>query len=173
MKYQSRSIKGTLYDKKHGGAKWLSDTVTVTYPDIEFLSETLKGAGINGEIDLPTYGQLGSLEVEIAHNGLNKENIKLLRLEKQELEHRWASQVMNTETGATEVVGKKVIFHGVPKKMGIGSIEPNKAEEPSTALELLYIKYMIGNQVMFEIDKLNDKVIVDGVDYSAKVWNVL
>ena len=173
MNYQARSIKGALYDKKHGGTKWLSDTVTVTYPDLEFLTETLKGAGINGELDIPTYGQLGSMEVEVAHNGLNLENIKLFRMEKQELEHRWASQVLNASTGETEIVGKKVIFHGLPKKMGIGSIEPNKAEEPSSTFELLYMKYMIGNKVAFEIDKLNDKVIVDGVDYSAKVWNVL
>lgn len=173
MKYQARSIKGTLYDKKRGGTKWLSDTVTVTYPDLEWLSETLKGAGINGEIDLPSYGQLGSLVVEVSHNGLNTENIKLFRMEKQELEHRWATQVLNAATGETEIIGKKAIFHGVPKKMGMGVIEPNKAEEPSSAFELLYIKYMIGNKVAFEIDKLNDKVIIDGVDYSAKVWNVL
>lgn len=172
-KYQARSIKGTLYDKKHGSTKFLSDTVTVTYPDLELLTETLKGAGINGEIDLPTYGQFGSLEVEVSHNGINEENIRLFRMETQELEHRWATQVMNSETGETEVIGKKCIFRGIPKKFGLGSIEPNKAEEPSSSFELTYIKYMIGNKRMFEIDKLNDVFIVEDTDYSAKVKNVL
>ena len=47
MKYQSRSIRGALYDKKRAN-KLLNDVVTVTYPDLELLSETLRGAGING-----------------------------------------------------------------------------------------------------------------------------
>lgn len=172
-KYTARTIKGALYDRKHGGSKFLSDTVTVTYPDLELLTETLKGAGINGEIDLPTYGQLGSLEVEVSHNGLNEENIKTFGMEMQKLEHRWAVQVLNSETGEAEVVGKKVIFHGVPKKLGIGSIEPNKAEEPSSAFEVTYIKYMSGNKRLFEIDKLNDVFIVGDTDYSAVIRNLL
>lgn len=169
MKYQARTIKGALYDRKHGNSKFLADTVTVTYPDIELLTETLKGAGINGEIDLPTYGQFGPMEVEVAHNGLNEENIKLFGMETQNLEHRWATQVLNSETGTTEVVSKKVIWRGIPKKFGLGSIEPNKAEEPTSSFELTYIKYMIGNKRMFEIDKLNDVFIVGDTDYSATI----
>ena len=171
MKYQARSIKGKLYDKTRN--KLLSDVVTVTYPDLELLSETLRGAGINGEIDLPTYGQFGSLVIEVSHNGLSEDAIKTFRQETRELEHRWASQVLNSDTGASEIVGKKVIFKGVPKKLGIGSIEPNKAEESSSSFEVLYMKYCIGNNVAFEIDKLNDKFVVGGVDYSAALNAVL
>ena len=172
MKYQSRSIKGKLYDKKRGN-KLLSDVTTLTMPDLELLSETLRGAGINGEIDLPTYGQFGSLVVEVSHNGLSKDTIRTFGMEAQELEHRWASQVLNSDTGNSEVVGKKLIFRGLPKKLGLGSIEPNKAEESSSAFELVYMKYVIGNDSVIEIDKLNDVFKVDGVDYSAAVRNVL
>ena len=172
-KYQARTIKGALYDKKHGGTKFLSDTVTVTYPDLELLTETLKGAGLNGELDLPTYGQFGSMEVEVAHNGLNANIVKLFGMETQYLEHRWASQVLNSETGESEVVGKKIIWRGIPKKLGIGSIEPNKAEEPSSTFELTYMKYLIAGVVVLEIDKLNDVFKANGVDYSSAVRNVL
>lgn len=171
MKYQARSIKGKLYDKKRN--KLLADVVTVTYPDLELLSDTFRGAGINGELDLPTYGQFGSLVVEIAHNGLSEDIVKTFRQEHRQYEHRWASQVLNSSTGASEIVGKKVIFEGYPKKLGIGSIEPNKAEESSTAVEVTYIKYSIGNDVVFELDKLNDKFVVGGVDYSAALNAVL
>jgi P2 family phage contractile tail tube protein len=168
MKYQARSIKGKLYDKARNN-KLLHDVVTVTYPDLELLSETLRGAGLNGEIDLPTYGQFGSLVIEVAHNGLSLDTIRTFGQETQHLEHRWASQLLNSETGASEVIGKKVIFKGVPKKLGIGSIEPNKPEESSSAFEVLYMKYVIGNDVAFEIDKLNDVFKVGGVDYSANI----
>ena len=172
-KYQARTIRGALYDKKDGSTKLLSDTVTVTYPDLELLTETLKGAGINGEIDLPTYGQFGSLEVEVSHNGLTSDIVSLFGMKTQHLEHRWASQVLNSTTGASEIVGKKIIWRGFPKKLGIGSIEPNKAEEPSSTFELTYMKYMIGGVVALEIDKLNDVFKANGVDYSSAVKNLL
>lgn len=172
MKYQSRSIRGALYDKKRAN-KLLNDVVTVTYPDLELLSETLRGAGINGEIDLPTYGQFGSLVIEISHNGLSKDTIRTFGMETQELEHRWASQVLDSGTGSSEVVGKKVIFRGIPKKLGIGAIEPNKAEESSSAFEVVYMKYCIGNDAVFELDKLNDVFKVDGKDYSEAIRAVL
>jgi phage tail tube protein FII len=94
-------------------------------------------------------------------------------METQELEHRWASQVLDSSTGSSEVVGKKVIFRGIPKKLGIGAIEPNKAEESSSAFEVVYMKYCIGNDAVLEIDKLNDVFKVDGVDYSAAIRAVL
>lgn len=172
MKYQARSIKGKLYDKKRGN-KLLADVTTITMPDLELLSETFRGAGVNGEIDLPTYGQFGSLVVEISHNGLSRDTIKTFGMETQELEHRWASQVLDSATGEAEVVGKKLIFRGLPKKLGLGSVEPNKAEESSSAFELVYMKYVIGNDAVIEIDKLNDVFKVDGVDYSAAIRSVL
>lgn len=171
-RYNARTIKGQLYDKGNGN-KRISDLVSVTYPDLELLSETIKGAGLNGEIDLPTYGQLGSLAVEISLFGLSADTIKLFSMKTQHLEHRWASQVLNSESGATEIVGKKVILKGFPKKLGIGSIEPNKAEEPTTAIEVTYLKYIIGNTCQLEIDKLNDVFKVNGVDYSEAIRNVL
>ena len=168
-----RTIKGELYDKRNGATKKLSDVTTVTYPDIELLTETLKGSGINGEINLPTIGQIGALEIEVGHNGLSLDIIRTFAMETQHFEHRWASQVLNRATGASEVLGKKMIFKGLPKKLGLGSIESNKAEETSTTFECLYLKYVIGNTVALEIDKLNDVFIIDGVDYSAVVRNVL
>ncbi len=173
MRYNARTIKGALYDKTGGRSKLLCDTVTVTYPDLELLTESLKGVGINGEIDLPTYGQLGSLEVEISHNGLSVDTIKTFGQQKQELEHRWASQVLDSEKGSSEVVGKKIIMKCLPKKLGIGSIEPNKAEEPTSSFEVLYLKYIIGNQPALEIDKLNDVFKVGNEDYSAALRSVL
>ena len=172
-KYQARTIKSALYDKSSGASKLLADTTSITFPDLEMLTETLKGAGINGEIDLPTIGQFGSLVIEVSQNGLSKDLVKTFRMKNQHLEARWASQQLNSSTGASEVVGKKVIFKGIPKKLAIGSIEPNKAEEASISFEATYMKYVIGNDVMFEIDKLNDVFVVDGVDYSADVRAVL
>ena len=171
--YQTKTVKSKLYNKKGGQTVWLADTVSVTFPDFELLSETFKGAGINGELDLPVWGQFGAMLVEVSHNGLSKDTIATFGMETQHLECRWGAQVLNERTGESEIVGKKIIFKGLPKKLGIGSIESNKAEESSSSFSLLYFKYIIGNEVVIEYDKLNDVFKVLGKDYSEALRNVL
>lgn len=170
---QVRTIKGKLYDRTSSVARMLSDAATLTLPELALLTETIKGAGINGEIDLPTFGQLGALEVEISHNNLSRDTVRTFRQQTQHLEHRWASQSLDEASGATKVIGKKAIMKLLPKSLALGSIESNKAEESSSKFECIYLKYVEGNNVLLEIDKLNDKFVVDGVDYSAAIRNVL
>lgn len=172
-KYQARTIKCALYDKGDGISKRLSDTTSITFPDLEHLTETMKGAGINGEIDLPTIGQFGSLVIEVAQNGLTRDVVNTFRMKTQHLEARWAGQTLDSTSGASEVIGKKMIFKGIPKKLGLGSIESNKPEENTISFEVIYLKYIVGNEVWLELDKLNDKFVVNGVDYSAAIRNVL
>ena len=170
---QVRTIKGKLYDRTSGVPRLLSDAASITLPEISLLTETIKGIGINGEIDLPTYGQLGAMEVEISNNNLSRETVRTFGQKTQHLEHRWASQDIATVSGETKVIGKKAIMKLIPKRLSLGSIESNKAEEASTKFECIYLKYVVGNDVLIEIDKMNDRFIVDGVDYSAATRNVL
>lgn len=170
---QARVIKGKLYDRTSGVARLLDDAASLTLPELAMLTETIKGIGINGEIDLPTYGQLGALEVEIAFSNLSRDSVRTFRQQTQHLEHRWAGQTLDTASGETKVIGKKAIMKLIPKSLNLGSIESNKAEETPAKFECTYLKYVVGNNVLLEIDKLNDRLIVDGVDYSEAIRNVL
>ena len=170
---QARTIKGKLYDRTSGATRLLDDAASVTLPEISLLTETIKGIGINGEVDLPTYGQLSAMEVEIAFSNITRNSVRTFRQQTQHLEHRWAAQSLDTATGATKVVGKKAIMKLIPKSLNLGGIEANKAEETPAKFECIYIKYVEGNNVLLEIDKLNDRFIVDGVDYSEAIRNVL
>lgn len=170
---QVRTIKGKLYDRTEAVARLLDDAASVTLPSLDLLTETVKGIGINGEIDLPTLGQLGALEVEITNNNLSRDTVRTFRQKTQHLEHRWAQQVLDPATGEPKVIGKKAIMKLIPKSLNLGAIEANKAEEAPSKFECIYLKYVVGNDVLLEIDKLNDKFVVDGVDYSEAVRNVL
>lgn len=170
---QVRTIKGKLYDRTSSVARLLSDAASVTLPEIALLTETIKGVGVNGEIDMPTYGQIGAMEVEISNNNLSRDTVRTFRQHTQHLEHRWAAQTLDPATGETKVVGKKAIMKLLPKSLNLGSIESNKAEEAPSKFECIYLKYVEGNNVLLEIDKLNDKFVVDGVDYSETTRNVL
>lgn len=170
---QVRTIKGKLYDRTYAVPRLLDDAASVKLPEIALLSETIKGIGVNGEIDMPTYGQVGALEVEITNNNLSRDTVRTFRQQTHHLEHRWATQVLDPATGETKVVGKKAIMKLIPKSLNLGAIESNKAEETPSKFECTYLKYVVGNDVLLEIDKLNDKFVVDGIDYSGAVRSVL
>lgn len=169
----ARTVKYSIYDKSVGKAKYLGDTTSITMPNFEFLTEAISGAGINGEIDFPTLGQIGASTLGIALRGLGDSAISLTTPKSQHLEIRWAAYAIDDSTGTTSVVDKKIVFVGVPKKLDSGTLEANKAEESTVELEMLYYKLIIKGKVRIEIDKLNDVFKVDGVDYNAAVNSVL
>ena len=67
----NKTVQYAVYSRDGGSPAYVQDTTTVTRPSLEFLTDTLSGAGINGEIDMPTYAQLGSMTYEI---GLRRTN---------------------------------------------------------------------------------------------------
>lgn len=170
---ETRTIKAAVYNRNGKVPKRISDATEITLPDLEYLTETVSGAGINGEFDLPTLGQLGAATLSIAARSLGDNSIEISAPHTQNLEFRWASQALNEQSGAVDVVDKKIIFKGLPKKLGLGKIAPNAAEEPSLEYEMLYLKYIVRGVVKIEIDKINDVFKVNGVDYNAAVKNVL
>ena len=51
--------------------------VDVDLPDIQFMSETISGAGIAGEIDSPTLGHFSAFEIGMNFRTLIKDNFKM------------------------------------------------------------------------------------------------
>ena len=170
---ETRTVKYSVYNRNGKVPKRIADTTEITLPDLEYLTETLSGAGINGEIDLPTLGQLSAATLSISERSLGENSIEISAPKTQSLELRWAAMALNETTGTVETVDKKLIFKGLPKKLTLGKLAPNSAEESALAFEMLYLKYIVKGVVKIEIDKLNDVFKVNGVDYNAAIKNVL
>ena len=73
----NKTIQHAVYGKINGKRTYIEDTTSVSRPSLEFMTETLSGAGIMGEIELPSPAQLGSLSYEI---GLRRGNPKVIAL---------------------------------------------------------------------------------------------
>ena len=170
---ETRTVKYTVYNRNGKVPKRIADTTEITLPDLEYLTETLSGAGINGEIDLPTLGQIGAATLSISERSLGENSIEISEPKTQNLELRWAVMALDEATGTVQTVDKKLIFKGLPKKLTLGKLAPNSAEESAIDFEMLYLKYIVRGVVKIEIDKINDVFKVNGVDYNAKISNVL
>lgn len=142
---------------------------TVELPDFEFMTESVSGLGIAGELDLPVLGHFKSLTMSIKWNSTCAESISLLAPETHRLAIYASVQSWNAGTGKFEPVPVRVTTLAVPKKSGVGKFEPGKKMEPGSDFELSYVKMSMNGIVRLEIDKVNFICAINGVDYLSTV----
>lgn len=160
--------KLTNFTAYRNGNEYLG-VVDVELPDLEMMTETLSGAGIAGEMDLPNIGHFASMSTTINWRVLERANFKLARLEVQQLDFRGSIQTFDSGSGTFKHDPVKVTIRGLPKNTPLGSLGVGKSMDNSNELEVIYIKVLINNVTVVEIDKMNYICVIDGVDYLAKV----
>ena len=141
----------------------------ITLPNIEYKTATLSGAGVGGEIEMPTPGQTNSMELEINWRTLNEDTTKLLAMKAHDLEIRGSSELYDAGTGEIKSEAIKINVRTLPKKGDSGSFKPADHTDTKSTLEIIYIKETIAGKVVLEIDKLNYIHYVDGVDFLSSV----
>ena len=145
----------------------------ITLPTIEYKTSTLSGAGIGGEIEMPTPGQTGSMEMEINWRTVNDDNAALLAMKVHDLELRGANENYDAGTGEIVTEAVKINVRALPKKGDLGSFKPADHTDTKSTLELIYFKETINGRRQIEIDKLNYIHYVNGTDYLKGVREAL
>lgn len=137
----------------------------VDLPDIEFLSDTIKGAGIAGEVDSPTIGQLASMKLTLNWRTITKPLTSLAQQKAHALDLRGAMQNYDAAKGEFKTVPVKIVVRCFPKKIGLGKFDKGSSTDSSSEFEVIYLKVTINNETAVEIDKYNYICVISGVDY--------
>lgn len=141
----------------------------VQLPAIEYKTTTLSGAGIGGEIEMPTPGQTGSMELEINWRTINDDNAALLAMKAHDLEIRGVNENYDAGTGELIAEAIKINVRTLPKKGELGSFKPAEHTDTKSTLEIIYLKESINDKRVLEIDKLAYIHFVNGVDYMESI----
>lgn len=144
-------------------------TADVTLPSIEYLSETLKGPGIGGEVEMPTMGQTSSMEIQINWRTINADLTELHAPRAHDLEFRGAIAHYDSATGIVHQLPAVVKVRGIPKQLELGKLETSATMDASNTLEVIYIKVSYDGVTKVEIDKFARVFKVNGVDYMAEI----
>jgi P2 family phage contractile tail tube protein len=158
--------KVTAYSVYRNGSVYLG-TADIELPSFEALTETIKGAGIAGEVDSPTIGHFGAASVTINWRTIDPEAISLLEPKQHALDFRIASQTLDSSTGLYTSAPTKISIRGIPKTLSLGSLEVGATTGTSNELEVTYVKIIAGGKTILELDKFNSIFIVNGTDYLA------
>ncbi|WP_068775775.1 phage major tail tube protein [Paenibacillus sp. FJAT-26967] len=164
-KIRDKIVGYTVY---RNGSQYLG-VATVELPSLEYMSETIKGAGIAGEVESPTIGQFGSMTCSLTWSTMDPAALELLAPEAHALDFRASQQSYNTATGVYATEGAKITVRAIPKTAELGSLEVGAPMDGSTEFEVVYMKISVGEKVMLELDKFNYIFIVNGVDRLKQV----
>lgn len=151
------------------GNKLVGTNGETAIPDIESKTETISGAGLLGEVDIPIVGQYGNNAQEIKFRCVNKDFFDLIDPTKPlELVLRGAIQMV-TGDGATEYVGVRIVYRGIPAKIAIGTVKQGGAMDSAVTLNLTYIMVELGGQQKLELNKVSPTFKVNGKDMLAAI----
>lgn len=151
-----------------GGHKFLGVASEVTLPNFEFLTETIDGAGIGGEIEEAVEGSFGSLEVETVFQNIGTEMFDFIT-HTGIITYRGSMQTTNTASHTTDSQGIVVTVKGKVKSFDLGTLKKGAKGEPKVVREVAYCKMTIGGRPVLELDKYNLIWKLNGVDRLQKV----
>lgn len=160
-----RLIQARVY-RANNMREALAGHASIELPSIEFLSDTVN---IGGEMEVPTYGQTGSIEMGVTFNTITEEASSFIAPIAHSLVVRGSMQVTQRATGMTVTQAVRLEVTGFTKSVENGTFEPGSATDTNVTFELSRIRTFIDDKKIYEIDKLNQVHEVNGIDYLAKV----
>ena len=159
--------KINMFNVYHKGTKLIGVSDEVTLPDLESMTETISGAGILGEIDSPTVGQYGSMEMEIPFRILSTDMFSLISPE-QVVDVTLRASEQTLASNGLDFKGVRVVVRGLFKKFTGGSVKQGSPTNSSVTVELLYYVLELDGKKVMELDKLNGVCVVNGKDVLSK-----
>lgn len=173
MKIGNKTVQYSVYGEINKKLQYLDDTTSLQLPSFEMLSDTMKGSGIMGEIDWPSYLSVGSSEFSVNMRVDEEKAAYMSAPGKKRFEVRWVVDKFDTNNVSIGVDSHKAVIVCVPKKYDPGKVETNTSSDGSNGFEVLYYKKTVNGKDIIEIDKLNYIYKVNGVDYGANVKSLL
>ena len=125
-----------------------------------------------GTLSLPIAGLLDDMTMTITKIGVDKGYGSMNKLKKMAMEFRWVQDKVNASGDVTHV-GCKAFLNVVPQEIPGISVEVGSATElGGTYTVLRYQLYVDGSEVLL-VDRLNQILKINGVDYMADVKKLL
>ena len=138
---------------------------TATLPNLSAIVQTLSGAGIAGNVEVPVLGHYDVMSLTLNFRTTTEQSVRLSEPRRHNIDLRAAQQIEDTVAGKVKVQSVKHILVVVPKTDTGGSIAPASPTNGSGEYSVRYWATYIDGSKVREIDPLNFICEVNGVDY--------
>ena len=157
-----------LADTWYADKKLVDENISVTFPNIEWITQQIKSGG---NIDIPLIGVTDALDCNITTaGGINTAAIKPGT---QTHEFRWVKTIVDKNNGTTKNVGCKAFLKMMSKNIPEITVEVPEAQESSYDFSVTRYQLYEDGVEKFLIDKITGACRIDGIDYGSKIRNML
>jgi P2 family phage contractile tail tube protein len=148
-------------------------TVDITLPNVQAVTQTIQGAGIGGPTDVPVLGHTQDMTIAVNFRVATAEISNLLPQEYLHIEFWGALQYLDSGTGKYEVKEHKIVVKAMVKGDNIGTMNPGEVQGRALEFNVVYLKELVGSELMREIDKFNFIYNVRGNDLLSSVRSAM
>jgi len=139
-------------------------------PEIQYITETLNGAGLAGEIESPVIGLTQSMSCTFNFLSATHPPFASLDWTLQPLfECKSALQVVDESSGIRKSVPYHINMLARPKTFSLGGLEQGKKHDNSEELEITRLEVLLDGEEQLLIDKINFIHRVKGNDLPAAI----
>ena len=131
--------------------------------------QTLSGAGIAGNVEVPVLGHYDVMSLTLNFRTTTEHSVRLSEPRRHNIDLRMAQQIEDTVAGEVKVQSIKHVLVVVPKTDTGGTVAPAAPTNGSGEYAVRYWATYIDGAKVREIDPLNFICEVNGVDYLADV----
>jgi phage tail tube protein FII len=127
----------------------------VTLPNLQNLTDTLKGSGIFGEIDMPVQAHFQSMTATLRWNTI-VDDLFFATVQEGASLHAWAANQMH-DSGTNRIIheGWRFVMGTAPKSINFGKLEVGTKGEAESEYELISLRVMRDDNTVMIIDKEN------------------
>ncbi len=169
MQTPEKLINFRIYSGEAQKSNALLGLADVELPSLEWMTETISGAGVAGEVDSPTIGHFKSMTLKMKWRSLTPSAVDLAKSRAHHFDCRGSIQQFDAGKGTFANYPVKCVVKGIPKKIGLGKFEPGKPQDNESEFECIYLLVTINNKETIEIDKYNYIAKVNGDDALQQV----
>lgn len=160
-KYSEQNISFRVYNN---GNNFLGDA-TIELPEISYITDTLNGAGIAGEIESPVIGMTQSISMKLTFMSATHPYFDINDWTASQLYECFSSmQVSDPTTGLRSNCPYRINFIGRIKTQSLGTLEVGKKHGNEVEFEVTRLEVYLDSEEKLIIDKLNFIYRVNGTD---------
>ncbi len=144
-----------------------------TLPNISFLTQTISGAGIGGNVDAVITSMVDAMNLTFNWRMSTPRTFQLAEPRSHTLTLRVAQQYEDPVAAALGVESVKHVLRVIPKNYNFGALQAANPNNGSGEYAVRYWAVFSNGKKLIEIDPLNNKCLINGVDYAAPVRKAL
>lgn len=150
-------------------SKEMLGVAKATLPDIKFLTQTINGTGVGGNVEAVLKGMVDTMSLTLEFISATDSAVNLSTPVKHNIELRAAEQQWNSIGVKSVIEAIKYVMVVIPKSFNVGSVAPASSADSKSEFAVYYYAAYRGKKQLWEIDPYNYICKINGVDHMKEV----